>query len=139
MEPVIVWYLRMSLVYFVAGAIVGIYMLLWPDTAGYYISSHAHLNLLGFMSMMIYGVGYHILPRFSGRNIYSPTITKIQFWVANAGLIGMAITWPLAQRSSGPSTAELGLVVSALLSLISVVLFAFNILKTIQPIQMPQR
>jgi|Deesub1362A_J573_1020465.scaffolds.fasta_scaffold01007_3 cbb3-type cytochrome oxidase subunit 1 len=139
MEPVIVWYLRMSLIYFVAGAIVGICMLLWPDAAGYYISAHAHLNLLGFMSMMIYGVGYHILPRFSGRNVYSPAITRIQFWVANAGLIGMAITWPLVQRSSGPSVLEVVLVVSAFLSLLSVVLFAFNILKTIQPIQMPQR
>ncbi len=138
MEPIIVWYLRMSIIYFLAGAIVGISMLLWPDVSGYYISAHAHLNLLGFMSMMIYGVGYHILPRFSGRNIYSPVIVKVQFWVANVGLIGMAISWPLFQRSVVSSLSGVVLIASAFLSLFAVILFAFNILKTIQPVQMPK-
>jgi len=138
-EPIIVWYLRMSIIYFIAGAIVGVSMFLWPGVSAYYVSAHAHLNLLGFMSMMIYGVGYHILPKFSGRNIYSPAIMKIQFWVANAGLIGMAITWPLVLRAVGSSLSESLLIVSAILSLLSVILFAFNILKTIQPVQMPQR
>ena len=139
MEPIIVWYLRMSVIYFVAGAIVGVSMLLWPGASGYYIPVHAHLNLLGFMSMMIYGVGYHILPKFSGRDIYSPAIMNIQFWLANAGLIGLAISWPLVRRAVESSLSESLLIVSAILSLLSVVLFAFNILKTIQPVHMPQR
>jgi cbb3-type cytochrome oxidase subunit 1 len=129
----------MSVVYFVAGAGVGVSMLLWPDVSGYYTSTHAHLNLLGFMSMMIYGVGYHILPKFSGRNIYSPAIMNIQFWIANAGLIGMAIGWPLVQRMFESSLAKGILIISAILSLLSVILFAFNILKTIQPVQMPRK
>ena len=29
--------------------------------------AHAHLNLPGFMAMMIYGIGYFILPRFTAR------------------------------------------------------------------------
>jgi len=139
MEAVIVWYLRMSILYFIAGAGVGVSMLLWPDASGYYVSAHAHLNLLGFMSMMIYGVGYHILPKFSGRNIYSPLIMKLQFWIANAGLIGMAITWPMVTRSAEPSLAGTLLILSAILSLLSIILFAINILKTIRPVQMPRR
>jgi hypothetical protein len=35
MEPVIVWYLRMSVFYFVAGALIGVAMLIWPEEAGY--------------------------------------------------------------------------------------------------------
>jgi len=135
-EPIIVWYLRMSIIYFLVGAIIGVSMLLWPSESGYYATTHAHLNLLGFMSMMIYGVGYHILPRFSGRNIHSHGVMKMQFWIANAGLIGMAISWPVALRSIDSSLPEVILIVSALLSLLAVVLFAFNILKTIQPVQM---
>ncbi len=132
MELVIVWYLRMSVIYFVTGAAVGFGMLLWPAETGSFIELHVHLNLLGFMSMMIYGVGYHILPRFSGMHIYSPKIMKIQFWLANGGLIGMGISWPFV---SGGSTGfpETALMISAFLSLVSVVLFAFNILKTIKP------
>lgn len=138
MEPIIVWYLRMSIIYFVAGAIMGVYMLLAPHVSGYYITTHAHLNLLGFMSMMIYGVGYHILPRFSGRNIYSPKIMRAQFWIANAGIIGMTISWPLVHRSIEFSLSNVVLIVSAFLSLFAVILFAFNILKTVQPVQMPR-
>jgi len=133
MEPVIVWYLRMSVVYFVVGAIMGFAMLLWPSESGYYIPVHVHLNLLGFMSMMIYGVGYHILPKFSGRHIYSSRIMNIQFWIANAGLIGMSVSWPFVVRGDA-SLSETILIVSSLLSIISVVLFAFNILKTIKAV-----
>ena len=132
MESVVVWYLRMSLIYFIAGAAVGLGMIMWPSEAGYLITVHAHLNLLGFMSMMIYGVGYHILPKFSGRHIYSPGIMKIQFWLANAGLIGMAFSWPFTIGES--SLFESLLFLSALMTLISVVLFSVNILKTIKSV-----
>jgi len=133
MEKVIVWYLRMSVLYFVAGAAVGFLMILNPGDTGLYVSAHAHLNLLGFMSMMIYGVGYHILPRFSGQHIYSPKLMHVQFWVANAGLIGMAIGWPLRGGGGALDLADPLLFVSAMLSVLSVVLFAVNILKTIKP------
>lgn len=133
MEPVVVWYIRMSLIYFVAGVITGFGMLLWPEVSGYYIPVHVHLNLMGFMAMMIYGVGYHILPKFSGSLIYSPRIMKVQFWIANAGLIGMAASWPFAGRGDCP-LSETALLASALLSLIAVALFAFNILKTVKSV-----
>lgn len=131
MESTVVWYLRMSVIYFIIGALIGFGMLLWPGESGYYIPVHVHLNLLGFMSMMIYGVGYHILPKFSGRNIYSPLIMKVQFWISNAGLIGMAFSWPFA--ASGDSL-QFVLTVSSFLSLVGVVLFATNILKTVKSI-----
>lgn len=133
MERIIVWYLRMSVIYFALGALFGITMFLWPSEAGYYIPVHAHLNLLGFMSMMIYGVGYHILPRFSGNPIYSPLLMRIQFWFANAGLLGMTISWPFVIRDTIPFLFNPALVISAFCSLIAVVLFAVNILKTIKP------
>ncbi|RJQ14763.1 MAG: hypothetical protein C4560_11705 [Nitrospiraceae bacterium] len=134
MEPTIAWYLRMSVIYFVAGAVIGFIMILSPDSAGHYISVHAHFNLLGFMSMMIYGVGYHILPKFSGRQMYSPLIMRIQFWVANAGLLGMALGWPLRSRGDVLNLAGPVLIIASLLSLLAVVLFAFNMLKTIKSV-----
>jgi cbb3-type cytochrome oxidase subunit 1 len=136
MEPIVVWYLRMSILYFVAGAIVGVSMLLWPNEAEYYMAVHAHLNLLGFMSMMIYGVGYHILPKFSGRLIYSSKIVNLQFWLANAGLIGMALSWPMTMRGLKVDLFESMLILSASLVLASVLLFAVNILKTVRPVEM---
>ena len=130
MERVIVWYLRMSVIYFVLGVVTGLALLLWPDDAMYYTPVHVHLNLLGFMSMMIYGVGYHILPKFSGAFIHSPRIMNIQFWVSNAGLIGMAISWPLMLMGE----SGLPLIVFSFLSLVAAILFAYNMLKTIKPV-----
>lgn len=133
MERTVVWYMRMSVIYFIVGALIGFGMLLWPSESGYYIPVHVHLNLLGFMSMMIYGVGYHILPKFSGQLIYSPVILKVQFWISNAGLIGMAFSWPFTMRGD-ESFAGFILIASAFLSLVAIVLFAINILKTIKSI-----
>jgi heme/copper-type cytochrome/quinol oxidase subunit 1 len=133
MEKIIVWYLRMSVIYFVAGVAIGLGLLLWPSEAGYYIPVHVHLNLLGFMAMMIYGVGYHILPKFSGQHIYSPQLMKVQFWLANAGLIGMAVSWPFHVSGDIP-LCETTLILSAILSLIAIFVFAFNILKTVKSI-----
>ncbi len=134
MERIIVWYLRMSVTYFVLGVVFGVVMLLQPGETGHYLPVHVHLNLLGFMPMMIYGVGYHILPRFSGRNIYSPLLMRIQFWLGNAGLIGMAISWPFVRGTANVSLFEAVLTASAFFSLISIVIFAINILKTIKPV-----
>lgn len=133
MERIVVWYLRMGVIYFVLGAMLGTTMLLRPDESGYFLFAHVHLNLLGFMSMMIYGVGYHILPRFSGRTIYSPLLVRIQFWAANAGLAGMAISWPLIAGDKFTFFFSQLLVVSAFCSLTAVILFAVNMLKTIKP------
>lgn len=136
MDKIVVWYLRMSVIYFVAGASLGMAMMLWPEESGVYRDIHTHFNLLGFMSMMIYGVGYHILPKFSGVHIYSPKIMTIQFWLANAGLIGMSVTWPMTILNYAPGVAGPVLILSAGVSLIAVILFAFNIIKTIKPVEM---
>ena len=134
MEPIIVWYLRMSVIYLVLGAIFGVDMILWPNETGYYMPVHVHLNLLGFMLMMIYGVGYHILPRFSGRTLYSPLAVRIQFWFANAGLLGMAVSWLFVVSAANSRLFDSMLVVSAFCSLVAVVLFAVNVLKTIKSV-----
>jgi cbb3-type cytochrome oxidase subunit 1 len=133
MERIIVWYLRMSLVYFVAGALFGLLMIVWPDESGYYLTVHVHFNLLGFMSMMIYGVGYHILPKFSGRHVFSPFLMRAQFWFANAGLLGLALSWSFIARDNLISIFQPLLFAAAFSAMISVVMFAVNILKTIKP------
>ncbi len=55
--------------------------------------AHVHFNLAGFMSMMVYGVGYFILPRFNGTTLKFPGLVPVHFWLANVGLIGMVSTY----------------------------------------------
>lgn len=86
-------FVKASLIYLGVGTILGVLMVLWPDTRFAFTRVHTHINLLGFMAMMVYGVGYHILPRFMGRPIYSHRLGHAQVWIANFTLIGLGISW----------------------------------------------
>ena len=52
--------------------------------------------------MMIFGVGYHLLPVFAGTDLYSNRLAELHFWVQNIGLAGMAFTMPY--RHTTPHT-----------------------------------
>ena len=107
-----------SLVYFFLAAVLGIWMG-GTDGAGWVKFAHVHFNLLGFMAMMIYGVGYFILPRFNGRTLRWPSWVPIHFFLANIGLIGMVATVP-----ERPST---GFILFSALSVLSTGMFALNL------------
>jgi len=107
-----------SLVYFFLAAAIGIWM--GAATApGWATFAHVHFNLLGFMAMMIYGVGYFILPRFNARTLKWPQWVPFHFYAANLGLIGMVATY--AERPSA------GFTLFALLNVLSVAMFAVNL------------
>jgi len=53
--------------------------------------AHTHFNLLGFMSMMVFGIGYFILPRFNGTDLRFPGWVAVHFWLGNISLIGMVV------------------------------------------------
>ncbi len=127
MSNITVWFIRCAIVYFLLAILLGIYM----SVAGPvypWMPIHAHFNLLGWMSMMVYGVGYHILPRFSGRQLWSDPLAYAQIWLANIGLVGMAAGW--VARDTYGTTAVL--LVFSLVEALSIVFFAANMLKTIK-------
>jgi hypothetical protein len=107
-----------SLVYFFLAAGFGIWMGMFETTEAVRFA-HVHFNLLGFMAMMIYGVGYFILPRFNGRTLKWPQMVPVHFIIANLGLIGMVFT--AAERPSA------GFTLFAFLSVLSVLLFGLNL------------
>ncbi|UCD66840.1 MAG: DUF1858 domain-containing protein [Deltaproteobacteria bacterium] len=107
-----------SLVYFFLAASFGIWMGM-AETAEWVKFGHIHFNLLGFMAMMIFGIGYFILPRFNARTLQWPQLVPLHFIVSNLGLIGMVFT-----SSERPSA---GFTIFALLSVLSVLLFCINI------------
>jgi cytochrome c oxidase cbb3-type subunit 1 len=94
-------FVKASMIYLGIGAITGIGMVLWPDIRFAVTRVHTHINLLGFMAMMIYGVGYHILPRFMGRPVYSHRLGNLQAWFANITLTGLSISWILETLHGG--------------------------------------
>src|SRR3990172_12245702 len=94
-------FIRSSLIYLGIGTILGLLMLANPIVRAILSRVHTHINLLGFMAMMIYGVGYHILPRFMGRPVYSHRVGNVQVWLANSTLIGLSLSWILEAVAGG--------------------------------------
>ena len=130
-----------SLFYLLAGSSLGLAMVLhpteWRQMEYYLIAAHTHLNLLGWVSMMIYGVSYHVLPRFSGRPLYSKKLAWAHFVLAQAGLIGMSVFFFLNRLQEMAWKKELAL--SGALTWISICLFVFNLLKTLVSPQNQER
>lgn len=83
-------FIKAGLIYAVIGALLGITIAINPSLSHPLRFIHIHLNLLGFMTMMVAGVAYHVLPRFSARTLPWPGGMKVQFILQNVGLIGMA-------------------------------------------------
>jgi len=94
-------FVKASLTYLGIGVLMGVWMVLSPGSRFVLLRVHVHLLLLGFMAMMIYGVGYHILPRFMGRPVYSHRLGNIQAWVANIALVGLSVSWMIEASQGG--------------------------------------
>jgi cbb3-type cytochrome oxidase subunit 1 len=46
-----------------------------------YRMSHIHMLLLGFVTMMIYGVGYHVVLRFTGSPLHRARAARAYIFV----------------------------------------------------------
>ena len=92
-----------SILYLAIASVFGVLMLVKPSLISVLKFSHSHLMLIGWVTMMIYGVGYHILPRFAGKLVKRPWLGEVQFYLSNLGLIGMVVLNPVYAGS--PSTA----------------------------------
>ncbi|OGP79165.1 MAG: hypothetical protein A2V86_10660 [Deltaproteobacteria bacterium RBG_16_49_23] len=124
-------FVKAGLIYLGMGTIMGICMVVWPDIRFTITRVHVHTLLLGFMAMMIYGVGYHILPRFMGRPVYSHRLGNAQVWFANISLIGLSISWIL-EASLGGVWHTLA-ILFGLGQGVSIFLFIINLWKSMTP------
>jgi hypothetical protein len=119
----------MSIVYLGIAAMLGIIMLGYQNIMALKFV-HSHLNMLGWVSMMIYGVGYHILPRFMGRPLYSNKIGEAQFYLANISLVGMLLFYTLNTYDPGNAYRMLT-VLFGVVQAFAIFLFFFNMLMTL--------
>jgi len=124
-------FIIVSIVYLGLSSILGIAML-WDQSLMSMKFVHSHLNMLGWVSMMIYGVGYHVLPRFSGRPLKYPKMGELQFWTANTGLIGMLFFYSLNIYTPTPAYKVISIAFGGL-EVFSITLFFYNMLATLLP------
>lgn len=68
------WFLRLAVLYFVAGVALGIGMAASHDHALHPV--HAHLNLLGWVSLSLFGLFYRAVPAAA-----SSRLAQAHFWI----------------------------------------------------------
>jgi cytochrome c oxidase cbb3-type subunit 1 len=93
-----------SLIGFSWGAVMGakpIREFLEAPPADLIVRAHAHLNLLGWVEMALFGAMYYIFPKLAGRSWYSFSLIQWNFYLHNVGLIGMVVFFTLAGYSGG--------------------------------------
>ena len=126
------WFVRAffkaSLTWLGLGVTLGLAMAAMPAWI-IYRPAHLHLNLLGFVSMMIFGVAYHVVPRFTGHPLFSRHVAAANWWLSNSGLLLLAAGFALT-----PHVHDAGgwlLAIGGLLSAAGAFAFIINIWRTI--------
>ncbi len=124
MPRVSVWFFFVAVIYALIGMIWGEYMAMTHDHSLF--PAHAHLNLLGWVSMAIYGTFYAL-----ARDRVSMRLAWVQFAVSNLGLLAMIplVAWLLAtgDESLGPVAG-----IAAAIIILGQLLFAASVLRVLR-------
>lgn len=118
-----------GLIYLGIGILLGVLFLIIPDLRPLR-TVHVHLNLVGFMLFVIFGIAYHILPRFRGRPLHSESLAWFQFWLANVGIIGLAIFMAIGAYTNIPGIITLEAVFGGVMA-VSIYIFIYNMGRTL--------
>ena len=128
MERFVRAFLKASLAWLVLGVTVGVAMAARPAWT-VYRPAHVHMVLLGFVTMMIYGVAYHVIPRFTGFPLHSRRAAAWHWWASNVGLALMVAGF--AARATGAAAGTPVLAAGGTLSALGAYTFAYVLWRTI--------
>ena len=127
-----------SLIYLLIGGILGIFMASFPSLRGMIHFSHAHTMVIGWISMMIFGLAYHVIPRFSGSPLIPDCFQKLHWWLANSGMVGMMIV-PVLQLLFYTYLPLLNILffIFGLLQFLGILIFVIQISKALKFLNTP--
>jgi cbb3-type cytochrome oxidase subunit 1 len=121
-------FIKAALVWLGLGVTMGVAMAVHPMWI-IYRPAHVHMNLLGFVTMMIYGVAYYVVPRFFGHSLYSKRLAGAHWWLSNIGLGVMVVGFIMAPHFGQRSVPVLAS--GGTLSALGAFAFIFNVWRTI--------
>jgi len=118
MRGVALWFFASGVIYVTLGMFFGIWMSASHDHT--LSGAHAHLNLVGWVTMALFGVFYHLVPSAAG----SP-LAKVHFALATIGVWFMVPGIALAIRGQ----TELPVIIGSFATVASMLLFLFVVLR----------
>jgi cytochrome c oxidase cbb3-type subunit 1/cytochrome c oxidase cbb3-type subunit I/II len=66
-----------------------------------WVVAHAHMGILGFSGMIALGGIYFILPKITGKPLYSRMLADFQYWLVLIGLSGFMVSLTIAGLIQG--------------------------------------
>lgn len=119
-------FLKIAVVYLFVGALLGLIMGITQKFA--LAPVHAHLLLLGWASLALAGLIYHLYPAAA-----NTLLARIHFWLHNLGLPVFMVGLALLLTGSESAGAIVG--ISASVVLIGLAVFAANVLLNVKPVR----
>jgi cbb3-type cytochrome oxidase subunit 1 len=116
-------FLKIAVVYLFLGALLGLIMGITQNFA--LVPVHAHVLLLGWASLALAGVVYHLYPAAS-----TTRLARIHFWLHNLGLPVFMVA--LGLLLTGREAVVPVVVISASVVLIGLAIFATNVLVNVK-------
>ena len=116
-------YLIIGSLYLLIGILLGMYMGGKQDfTLG---PVHAHINLLGFTLMTLFGLGYRVMPQLAGNRL-----ALAHFWLHQiGGLVLLAGLFLMMSGNMAEATAAMILPVSEIVVFLGMAAWAINLFR----------
>ena len=134
MEWFVKGFIKASLTWLALAVSLGVAMAVHPAWL-VYRTAHLHMALLGFVAMMIFGVAYHVIPRFTGNPLHSRMLAGVHWWLANIGLAVLVIGF-LGRPQWGARAIPV-MTAGGGLAAIGAYLFAYNLWRTLDAVRAP--
>lgn len=118
MRGISFWFVATAAFYVTIGMVWGIVMSASGDHA--LAPAHAHLNLLGWVTMALFGYYYHLVPSAGDK-----MLAKIHYAVAALGVLIIVPGIVMAIRQTGEALAKAG----SMLTVLSMLIFLFTVIR----------
>ena len=118
MRGISFWFFATGTIYVLIGMAWGIHMGVSNDHS--LAPAHAHLNLVGWVTMALFGIYYHLTPTAA-----ETMLAKIHFVIATLGLFIFVPGIVVALKQQNEVFAKTG----SILTIISMLIFVFTVFK----------
>ncbi|MEO6396425.1 MAG: hypothetical protein ABIO40_11000 [Devosia sp.] len=110
------WFFGVAVLFVLAGMIWGIQMAISQDHT--MAPAHAHNNLIGFVTMAIYGIYYRLVPAAADRRL-----AVVHFWVALVG----AVCFPIGLAMALMGQSDILIQIASIVVLLGMAIFVYTV------------
>lgn len=122
-------FIRASVTWLAIGVSLGVAMAVHPVWT-VFKPAHLHINVVGFVAMMIFGVAYHVIPRFAASPLRNTSAAGAHWFLANIGLGVMVLGFTM--RGLGMDYATIVLGIGGSMEAAGAYIFAWLIYRTLR-------